>query len=261
MKKLMALILVLAMAAAFFAGCDYVEETVSKVYVNDAVMDTVQLYDVETEIRSMNIKVNAAEVTIQQADRFFVQTNLRYVKVTENAGVLHILEDVDHVSGYANAMLTIYYPKDFVFENLSVETTAAKLNADRLCTGKLKLDMGTGDTRIGYLSATTVAEIEGGAGLITVDDGRLHNLDVELDVGNLKLTSALKGSCEFQIGVGGADITLLGAKEDHTLELKKGVGKIRIDGTEVTDFGIQGSGQTHVKIKGSVGTVDLKFKQ
>lgn len=259
MKKLIAITLVLVLLLPVLAGCD-LEETVSKVYVNDAVMDSVELYDVTSEIRSMNIKVNAAEVTIQQADRFFVQTNLRYLKVTESAGVLHIREEVDHVSGYANAMLTIYYPKDFEFENLTVETTAAKLNADRLCAGKLKLDMGTGDTKIKYLSANTVADIDGGAGLITVEDGALSNLDLELGVGKLELRAALNGKCELNLGVGGAEITLLGAKEDYTLEMEKALGKFTVDGVEVTEFGLQGSGPNHLELEGGVGSVELKFE-
>ena len=259
MKKIISVILVLTMLSAVLAGCD-LQEAVSKVYVNDAVMDSVQLYDVETDICSMNIKINAAEVTIQQADRFFVQTNLRYLKVTESAGVLHIREEVDHVSGYANAMLTIYYPKDLEFENLTVETTAAKLTADRLCAGKLKLDMGTGDTRIKYLAATSVADIDGGTGLITVEDGKLCNLDLELGVGKLNLRAALTGKCELNLGVGGADITLLGAKEDYTLEMEKSVGKFTVDGTEVTEFGLLGNGQNHLELEGGVGSVNLKFE-
>ena len=259
MKKIIAITLVLVMLLPVLAGCD-IEEAVSKVYVNDAVMDSVQLYDVESEIRSMNIKVNAAEVTVQQADRFFVQTNLRYLKVTESAGVLHIREEVDHASGYANAMLTIYYPKDFVFDNLTVETTAAKLTADRLCAGKLKLDMGTGDTKIKYLSATAVADIDGGTGLITIEDGNLCNLDLELDVGKLDLRTALTGKSELKMGVGGAEVTLLGAKEDYTLELEKGVGKFTIDGKEVTEFGLSGNGPNHVELSGGVGLLNLKFE-
>ncbi len=259
MKRLIAVMLMLLMLASLFGGCD-IKQMVSKVYVNDAVMDTVQLYDVGSEIRSLNIKVNAAELTIGQADRFMVQTNLRYVEVTENAGVLHIREEVDHVSGYNGAKLTVFFPKDMEFESIAVETAAGKLTADRLCTEKLKLDMGTGDTKIKYLSATTLADIDGGAGMITVGDGSLHNLDLELGVGKLELKAALRGKCELKLGVGGADVTLLGTMDDYTLEMEKGIGKITVDGKEVTDFGLRGSGQNHIELEGGVGNVNLKFQ-
>lgn len=259
MKKFIAVFIVLTMLACVLGGCD-LQEAVSKVYVNDAVMDTVQTHDVSPDIRSMNIKINAAELTIRQADRFFVQTNLRYVKVTENAGVLHIREEMDHASGYNNAMLTIYLPQGMEFENLTVETAAAKLTADRLCAGKLKLALGAGDTKIGYLSASAVADIDGGAGKLTISDGSLRNLELEMDVGKLELRSALQGNCELTLNVSGSDITLLGSREDYTLELEKGLGKITVDGKEVTDFGISGSGQNHVEIEGGVGIVKLKFE-
>ena len=71
--------------------------------------------------------------------------------------------------------------------------------------------------------------------------------------------AALLGGCELDMGVGEANITLIGSKDDYALDIESGVGGVRVDGTSVTDYG--SSGANRVEINGGVGAIDIRFRE
>ena len=105
------------------------------------------------------------------------------------------------------------------------------------------------------------ADIEGGAGRITVSGGAMEDLELEMGVGQLNLTSALTGNCKLDLGVGESNITLIGSKEDYKLDLEKGIGSITVDGTSVSDYGSSGNGANRVDISGGIGAIHVRFAE
>ena len=69
---------------------------------------------------------------------------------------------------YENAVLTIYVPVGTVFENVNITTGAGRLTVDNLSAETIDFELGAGEVSIGSLVATKSADIEGGAGRITV---------------------------------------------------------------------------------------------
>ena len=225
----------------------------------DAVLSEAKQYALTSEIRSLDIQISAADFTIEEGERFSLESNLKDLTVSERNGVLTVIEDVKHAGDYTDAMLRLCVPKGTVFEEVEITTGAARLTAEVLSANSLELELGAGKVHFGCLNAYSDIEIEGGAGEITVVGGVLNDLSLRMGVGRIDLTAALLGKSDLEFGVGASNVTLVGNREDYRLDIEKGLGSVTVDGKTASDQG--GTGQNRVTIKGGVGTVDVAFRE
>ena len=225
----------------------------------------LKTYAVSSGISRLQIRINAADLTIKEGSAFSVESNLKNLTVEEKNGCL-ILKDLTTIklSGsntYQDAVLTIYVPAGTVFDSINLETGAGRVSAGELLAETDDIELGAGDAWIDTLVASKSADLEGGAGRITISDGALHNLDLDMGVGQLNLTAALSGECQMELGVGESNITLLGSRADYALDIEKGIGEVRVDGKPVSDFGSSGNGTAEVEIHGGIGAIYVEFKE
>ena len=162
-------------------------------------------------------------------------------------------------NAYENAVLTIYVPVGMVFDNVNIKTGAGRFTVDSLSAATIGFELGAGDVTISKLIAEKSANIEGGAGRITISNGAIKDLALKMGMGQLNLTAALTGDSELELGVGESNITLLGSKDDYELDIEKGIGNITVDGKNVTDFGSSGNGANEVDIHGGVCAINVRF--
>jgi DUF4097 and DUF4098 domain-containing protein YvlB len=227
------------------------------------VIGETKNYTVSSEISDLNIQINAADFYIKEGNSFSVESNLKNLEVDEKNGCL-TLKDLTKIklngsNAYENAVLTIWVPVGTVFDNVNIKTGAGRFTVDSLSAATIGFELGAGDVTISKLIAEKSANIEGGAGRITISDGAIKNLDLEMGLGQLNLTSALTGDCNLDSGVGEMNVTLLGSKDDYELDIEKGIGNITVDGKNVTDFGSSGNGANEVDIHGGVGAINVRF--
>lgn len=227
------------------------------------VIGETKTYTVSSKISDLNIQINAADFYIKEGNGFSVESNLKNLEVDEKNGCL-TLKDLTKITlngsnAYENAVLTIYVPAGTVFDNVNIKTGAGRFTVDSLSAATIGFELGAGDVTISKLIAEKSANIEGGAGRITISDGAIKNLDLEMGLGQLNLTSALTGDCNLDSGVGEMNVTLLGSKDDYELDIEKGIGNITVDGKNVTDFGSSGNGANEVDIHGGVGAINVRF--
>lgn len=227
----------------------------------DAVTEDVKTYTVSTDISALEVKINAADFAIKQGERFFVESNLKYLTVEDKNGILTIKETKKFGITYTGAVLTLYLPADTVLEKANITTGAGRLTIDYLSADTMNLELGAGEVKIDTLIAASDADIDGGAGKITISGGALHNLDLDMGVGQLNLSSALTGESELDLGVGESNITVIGNKEDYKLDIEKGIGNITVDGTGVSNIKAQGNGSNSIVLSGGIGAIHLKFKE
>lgn len=228
--------------------------------IETAVSEETQSYAVTAEIRTLEIRINAADFKIEQAEAFAVQSNLKYLSVTEQSGVLTIVDNAPSASSYTDAALTLYVPAGTVFGQVDIETGAAKMTVDTLSTAVLDLELGAGDVHFDRLEVSEDAEIQGGAGQITVAEGTLRDLTLEMGIGALELNVALLGNSDLEFGVGTSYLTLLGSKDDYRLAVTKGLGSVCLDGQDIGDSGSAGSGENRIEIACGVGDVHISFR-
>ncbi len=227
---------------------------------NDATYEDIKTYSITSEIGSLYIDINAADITVKQGEEFSVESNLKHLSVKDENGLLYIKETKKLFVNYNNPSVIIKIPAGTVFENAELKTGAGVLNVDTLCAKLLDCDFGAGEIRIGSLSASSDADIDGGAGKITISGGSINNLDFDMGVGQLNFTAFLTGDCDFDLDVGECNIMLLGARDDYKLEIEKGLGNISVDGKSVIDFGSSGTGKNKVEINGGVGNINVNFE-
>ena len=210
MKKYIAAVIVFALLCSL-AACNVVT----------AVSGETKNYALTSEIHALEIQINAADFKIEQAEAFAVQSNLKYLSVTEQNGVLTIVDNAPSASSYADAALTLYVPAGTVFDQVDIET---------------------------------------GAAIMTVDTLSAAVLDLELGAGELDLNVALLGESDLEFGIGTSHLTLLGSKDDYRVEVTKGLGSVCLDGQDILDFGSAGNGENRIEITGGVGDVHISFR-
>ena len=225
----------------------------------DAVTDDIKTYTVSSDIKSLEVKINAADFTIKQGDSFSVESNLKYLTVEDKNGVLTIRDTKKFIRTYTGAVLTLYIPADTVFDKANITTGAGRLTVDNLSADTMNFELGAGEVAIDTLVASSDIDINGGAGKITISGGALHNLDLDMGAGQLNLTSALTGESDFDLGVGESNITVIGNKNDYKLDIERGLGNITVDGTSVSNIKGQGNGNNDIEISGGIGAINLKF--
>lgn len=229
-------------------------------FTDDAILEEAKVYQINDQIHSLEVNINAADFSVKCSDTFSVESNLKYLSVYQDSGVLTIKDEKKYTAAYTDAILTLYVPSDVIFDKVSITTGAAKLTVDSLVAKSVKLQLGAGDVSIENLYASGKADIEGGAGRITIAGGTLNDLELEMGVGELNLTAALPGNSDLNFGVGQSNLTLRGSKDDYKVDIEKGIGSITVDGKTVFDFGSSGNGNNRVEIEGGIGAINLKFQ-
>ncbi len=227
----------------------------------NVVLDDYLTYEITSDIHSLYIQINAADFKIELGDEFSVESNLKYLSVSEKDGVLTITDEAKSSSNYSNAVLTLYVPNGIVFDDVDITTGAAKLTADALSTSSLELKLGAGDVRFESIHVSSAADIKGGTGQITIVSGTLNDLSLEMGMGELNLTAAVLGDSNLKFGIGKSNLTLIGSKDDYKVDVEKGLGSISVDGKNVSDFGSIGNGQSHIHIEGGVGAIHIVFQE
>lgn len=226
-----------------------------------AVLGEIKTFEITSDIHSFDIQINAADFTIVQGDEFSVESNLKNLSVSEEDGVLRVVDKTKHNVSYNNATLKLYIPKGITFEDALIKTGAGKLTAESLSANTMELKTGAGKVEFGSLEAYTDIDVKGGAGEISILGGTLNNLSLNLGMGELDMTVQLLGESDLKFGVGESDLTLIGSKDDYKFDIENGIGKITVDNKAVSAFDSDGSGQNLVKIKGGVGATNIEFQK
>ena len=265
--KYLAIAFAIFLVVSIFSGIIGTVEFIGDFFTEDTAVADMKTYPVSADIRDLTIMVNAAELQIKKGDKLSVESNLKSLSVEEKDGTLTV-KDTTNVranifgsTSYEDATLIIYVPEGTVFGNVDIFTGAGKFTVDSLSVENIELELGAGEVKISSLVATGSANIEGGAGRVTIAGGALNDLNIEMGVGALDLTSALSGDSTLEMGVGKSNITLIGDREDYEIDAEKGLGSIKVDGKDVSDFGSSGDGANEIEIHGGVGSINIVFKK
>ena len=225
------------------------------------VVGEYKTYEITSDIKSLDININAADFVIEHSEKFSVESNLIYLSVSQEDGVLKIIENTKNPVSYVDAKLKLSIPDDVVFESVSIKTGASKLTAKTVSANNMKLKTGAGQVEFDCLNVHNSIDIKGGAGQINILDGTLNNLSLNLGVGELNMTAKLIGESDLKFGVGESDLTLIGSKDDYKFNVENGIGKITIDGESGAFFTNSSNGESFVKIKGGVGETNITFHE
>lgn len=225
---------------------------------------TEELHDLDlngTEVFALDIDLLSANLTIKKGEQIKVQTNSNDITIKQKRTELLVKEKEYrwHLKN-ENKEVVIYLP-EMMFDKVTIETGAGKINIDEINTKEIDFDFGAGKVDIRKLNASHDAEFDGGAGEVNILSGSIRNLDLDLGVGKFFLKSTLVGNTKIDAGVGEVDLRVLGNEEDYRVKVSKGIGSIRLNGNSVNDNTTYGMGDNKIEIDGGVGSLSLAFER
>lgn len=208
---------------------------------------------------NLDIEISAADFIIEEGDAFSIDSNHKYLKVEEKNNTLRIY-DTKRPFGINNetykVILTV--PKDIVFDEVSIETGAAKLSVLSITTYDLDLHLGAGLVALTDVTVNTEADIEGGAGSLNIENCSFNNLGLDIGVGECDLEAKLFGNSELNCGVGTANFKLVETDDvTYRVDVEKGLGTVKLDGKKLEKATQFGNGNSKVEINCGVGDVDI----
>ncbi len=209
----------------------------------------------------LDIEISAADFIIEEGDAFSIDSNHKYLKVEEKHDTLKIYDTqrpFNVNSETYTVILTI--PKDTVFDEVSIDTGAAKLSVTSLTTYDLDLKLGAGLVTLTDVTVNTETDIEGGAGSLKIENCSFNNLGLDIGVGECDLEAKLFGNSELNCGVGTADFTLIETDDvTYRVEVEKALGTVKLDGKKLEKATQFGNGNSKVEINCGVGDVNINI--
>ena len=258
--KYIAMALAIFLSISIISGILDVLAIFTRVYESDAVTDEITKYSVASEITDLKVNIKAADFTIKRGDTFTVESYLKNLKISEKNGTLGLKEKKKASVLYNGAVLTLYVPESVKFNKAEITTGAGKFTVDGISTKNLMLSLGAGDVELNSLNSTSFADIDGGAGRITIKNSSFSDLDLDMGVGQLNFTASVFGDGKFNLGVGEANLSFIGNEEDYSTDIDKGIGNISVNNRNITEYETHGGKLGNIEIDGGVGTVNVNFK-
>lgn len=226
----------------------------------DYIKEGLENIPVSENIEVLDIDIASSNITIKEGSTVKIETNNKYIKTKENNHKLTITEEKHNWLNINNTSdLIIYLPLNYLFNNVSIENGAGKIDIESLNTERLNLDLGAGKVNINNLTVLKDTEIDGGAGEINITNGNLTNLDLDMGVGKLTLTATINENSKIDAGVGALDLNLIGTIDDYKIILDKGLGNATLDGEKMKNSTYYGNGSKLIDIDGGIGAIKIDF--
>lgn len=236
-------------SAAYFFGAD------------DAAGEMREYY-IEDNIDILKIDLSAADLQIKSGDEFKLETNHKYIAYRTENNALEIDETKKLFAVSPKGIkLTLFVPNEKAFEYVYINAGAGRVDIDSIKANSLDFDLGAGAMTAKRIDAYTKADIDGGAGSITILGGNINNLDMDMGIGELNLTSRITGRSEIDYGIGETNIVLIGEREDYQIDFDGGVGEAKLESTKMKDGSVYGGGSSRIEIDGGVGELKITFKE
>lgn len=214
-----------------------------------------------SDIIHVEMDIIAADFRIETGEEFSIRSNLKHLEVTETADGLTIIERDRVEENHSHAFLVLTIPEEISFGDVKINFGAGEFYAQRLEADTFDFNYGTGDANIDLLYVSEKMTIMDGAGSLTIGDGSINNLHLDMGAGELNIRGHLLGHSELHFAMGDAKITLLGSDEIYTVSIAEHIGGVYINDMDFTHESVIGDGANHLDINGGVGTVNIYFER
>lgn len=224
-------------------------------------------------VDSLDIDNATGEFKIETGDGFKVEAqnvDKNFKAEVESNGTLRISDEGEgfqflwfHIGdfGSPNSKITLYVPTDFIAEKADIEAGAGNITIDGLKAEELEVSAGAGNLNGNDITAKK-ADIEGGVGNINLNRVYLTDATLDSGVGNLNITGSLLGRTDISCGVGEVDLSLWGITTDYGFKVDTGVGNVRLNGEKISgEYNSNTGAENVISIDGGVGNVTIDFEE
>lgn len=225
------------------------------------------------DVKSLDIDNATGELKIRIGETFQVEAqnvSKNFKAEVSSSGKLTIREDDSdfnfmwfHFNGMGspNSKVTLYIPKEFVADEVKIESGAGSVSIEGLNTEYLKINAGAGNITGSNIIANKV-KLDGGVGNIKVEEVQFADVDLDCGVGNIDLEGVMLGNNQIDCGVGDVDLDLTGNVDEYEFNIDAGVGTIRLNGDKISSSEkINSNADNYIKVDGGVGNVRIDIKE
>lgn len=219
--------------------------------------------NISENIKNMEIDVASSKIVIiEEGTKIKVETDNEHIKVRERNNELTISEEKQNLFNInKESELIIYLPKEFSFNEVSIDSGAGAIEIDYLNAKELELSLGAGKVEIQNLNISTEADIDGGAGEVNIQNSQINNLDLDMGLGKLTLNAILTGNSKIDAGVGELNINLIGSLDDYKIILNKGIGNATLNDEKMSNSTYYGTGSNLIDIDGGIGNININYSR
>lgn len=226
----------------------------------DYIMDSLENLNIVRDASELEIDVKSVNVVIKEGTSLKAETNNKYVHVKQNNNKLRIVEEKHNYFNKSDmGDLIVYIPKDYQFNDVSIENGAGKIDIEAINAQSFDLDLGAGKVSINNLLVTREIDIDSGAGELTINNGDINNLDLDMGAGKVTLLARITGNSKIDAGVGEINLNLIGESSDYRIIVNKGIGKATLNGEEVKNETYYGDGSNRIDIDGGIGSIKINY--
>lgn len=259
--KYLALALAISIIMGIICTIYYLGDSLSNLFVDKDVSDNVNIFDYDDDVSVLNINIKASKLVIKDGDNLRVESNNKYIKVNNINNKLDIVEAKHNFVHTNNSIVTVYVPRDMIFDKVYIETGAGSIDINRLSGREVKLDLGFGSLLINNLMALDKCDIDTGAGKLVINGADVNNLDLDIGSGQFTFNGVMKNKIDIDAGIGEVNINLLDSKDNYSIYVEKGIGSIIVDGQSMEDESIYGNGYNEIEINGGIGSINVSFNE
>ena len=256
-NRLLSIVLSVCLIIGLIFAVQYVIGEIFSTSENDIVITESETF-IDDEITQLSVDLLSADIVIKTGDRASVSTENGFIRYSLRKGKLDIYEKPHSIKN-SGGKVVLTLPESFHLDKCKINTGKGNISADILSSSDCRIDYGAGNVEIGILLADTSLRIDGGAGKITVSDGKINNSHIDVGVGTLNFRAEATGKMRVECGVGRTDITLLGGEDLYSFKIDKGIGEVMVGDKSVTD-GSFGFGGNLIDIDGGVGNINVSFE-
>lgn len=260
--KYLAIAFAILLIFNIISGIMYGIISFTNIFNNNEIQQEIEELSINENIQIIDIEVSSINIIIKEGENFKAETNNKNITYKQVNNKLSISEKNHNWFTKNNTTdLIIYIPSNHLFENVSIENGAGKIEIENINTQKLDLDLGAGKVDINKLTVLDKTKIEGGAGEIIISNANINNLDLDSGVGRLSLTSQLTGNNEINAGVGEIELNLIGNEADYKIKVEEGLGTTKLNGNNINDKTYYGTGSNIVDIEGGIGSININYTE
>lgn len=254
-----ALILIVMIISGIINGLYFALNAVGIIKEDNIISDNYEKKDIENKIKSLNIDLNNSNLYIKYGDELGIETNNKDIEINNNDGYINIKDTSINLFNKKDKDLIIYVNNEL--DILSIDTAFGNVEIEDLVINNLNLDLGTGVVKINNINVLNEFKLDGGIGNITLSNNIINNLEADLGIGEFNYSGTLIGNNTIENGVGISNILLNDDYNLYTINTKKGIGKIIINGNEINNNMTYGIGENIININGGIGNVKIDFNE
>lgn len=206
---------------------------------------------------SLDIDISSTNLTIEYGKNFEIISNNDKIITTKKNNKLYILEKEHKIFKNNNNALTIIIPRNTTLNEVQIDSGAGNIQINGLNTNNLSLDFGAGKATINNLYVNNKTEIDIGTGEVIIDNGIINNLDLDGGVGNFILNAKLTGNNQISTGIGNLSINLLDSLNNYKIKTERGIGKTKLNNSNIKNNIVYGTGINLIDIEGGIGNIEI----